>query len=629
MITNLSFRIKLLILLLSVMTGVVLLAAVAFKGLQTQSAAGHQLQLLSAIKSNVDTLALSMLESSEQLRYVSDASYPAFTRLLTGHRQQFVAQLQVDIRRLPDLSDRVMLQVTEELLMRYFDTLEQVSAQQQAAGFDIQSGQRGAVLRAGDTVMEKISFLSMVQKAFLSVRDAERQYLFDASAEHEAQFEQQYEAFLEPFSALGGLEEMFGEHTDAYRAEVERFTQISGELEIRHGEYLQAKQAFSQQHAQISERLTEAVARAQEAAQRSSGQAGATLLLVALVVAFGTLLMLLLIGRSVKSTLAATIRDLGRVKEGDLTVRLAVNSQRNDEFDALCRSVNEMSSGLGLVIGDVIRIGADVDRRVADLNGELDNIADSNRSLSQQTNSLAASTEEISATISGISDTTAQLSGQSRETLNASSSGADVLLRLLDNLTESNRMVDQTGQQLNALGQLSQDIDKVIGMINDLANQTNLLALNAAIEAARAGDAGRGFSVVADEVRSLAEKTVDATSRITEIVSAIQHSTGSTIQLMNSSQEKLQASEQLGGQAERAIREIESHAETSFASAAQMAHSVLEVAKTALHMSQEMAFIAQRLRSDTDSIQTIASNTRQIHDMSTDLSRKASGFRVA
>ncbi|WP_151702243.1 methyl-accepting chemotaxis protein [Nitrincola alkalilacustris] len=629
MITNLSFRAKLIILLASVITGFLLLAGVAFNGLQTQATANYQLQQLSGIKSNIDALALSMLETSDHLRQVTDATYPEFTRSLQQSRNTFSAQLLRDAELATETGAVQALQTTSQLLVRYFDALEQVAAVQAQVGFDAGSGQKGQVAASGESVLEQVSFLSVIQQAFLSVRDAERQYIFAASADNLALFQQQYDGFMERVSALGGLEERFGSVIEDYREEVARFTQMHTGLVQVQETLREVRVAFNQNHQQTSALLTSLVSQAQENAQRSSGQAIFTLALVSLIVAVGVIVMLLLIGYSVKRTLSDTISDLGKVRDGDLTVRLAVNNKRNDEFDALCHSVNEMSDGLGAVIGDVVTISAAVDQRVSELNSELDNIAGSNRSLSQQTNSLAASTEEISATISTISDTTAELSGQSRNTFESAKSGMGILRQLLSNLNESNRMVNQTGEQLNALGQLSLDIDNVIGMINDLANQTNLLALNAAIEAARAGDAGRGFSVVADEVRSLAERTVDATSRITDIVNSIQGSTSSTISLMQSSQEKLGAIEQLGSQAEQAMSEIEANASTGSASSAEMAHAVQEVAKTALHMSQEMDFIAQQLRSDTESIETISGNSRRIHEMAADLSHKSSRFRVA
>lgn len=204
--------------------------------------------------------------------------------------------------------------------------------------------------------------------------------------------------------------------------------------------------------------------------------------------------------------------------------------------------------------------------------------------------------------------------------------GSDTIKGALLNLGKTIDVVNDTGRQLNELGQLSKDIDNVIAMINDLANQTNLLALNAAIEAARAGEAGRGFSVVADEVRSLAEKTVDATAKITDIVGTIQVSTQSAIDTMSSGQENLRSIEEFSEKAELAIREIEQNAQTSSQSSSDMARSVQEVAKTAVHMSEEMDRIAQQLQRDSGDIDSIEGNTRHIHDQVSALDDKTRVF---
>ena len=381
-----------------------------------------------------------------------------------------------------------------------------------------------------------------------------------------------------------GLEERFGEGVNKYFTSMESFENENQQLKELQSNFMDVKANFGQTRLIAVEYMQKAVLEARQQASASSQQASISLIIVSIVVAIIAALMMMGIGSSVNKTLNQIIKDLGKVKGGDLTARLHVNNKRNDEFDSLCSSVNEMTNGLGSVIGEVVSTTQGVNDMVSQLNTSVTNIAQSNRSVSEQTNSLAAATEEISTTISSISTTTEDLSSQSQNTYESAKVGAETIKSALSNLSSTISIVNKTSKQLNELGQLSKDIDNVIGMINDLANQTNLLALNAAIEAARAGEAGRGFS------------------------------------------ESLHAIETFSEKAELAIREIEQNAQTSSASSIDMARSIQEVAKTAVHMSEEMDKIAQQLQRDNSYINSIEGNTRDIHNQVSSLDKKTSVF---
>lgn len=625
MLANLSFRAKLSILLICGILGFVIVTFVALSGMNAQTSASERFEVMSKVQNDLSSLVISNMSLYQKLDRLSDESYDAFVSELNSNQENFSSLIQKDLEAVDQPEIEAALSNINTLLEQYSSTLLQLVSINQTLGFTANSGLKSEIGALGEEVVEKVSFLSLVKQEFLPVREAEKNFLFEPTADNKALFEERYNKFYQRVVNFG-LEERFADVIKAYYEKVKEYDVVVANLLTTQDSFDSLRKSYNLATNDTQQLLKQAVTNARQQAANQSQQASVSVIVVSVIVAIIAGLMMMWIGRSVNTTLSQIMRDLGKVKGGDLTARLSINHKRNDEFDALCGSVNEMTTGLGSVIGDVVLTTNDVSNMVGQLNSAVVNIADSNRSVSEQTNSLAAATEQISTTISSISHTTEELSEQSKNTYESARVGADTIKGALSNLGQTIEVVNQTGRQLNELGQLSKDIDNVIGMINDLANQTNLLALNAAIEAARAGEAGRGFSVVADEVRSLAEKTVDATAKITDIVGTIQTSTQSAISTMSSGQENLRSIEEYSEKAELAIREIEQNARTSSASSVDMARSIQEVAKTAVHMSEEMDRIAQQLQRDSSDIGSIEGNTRHIHDQVSSLEKKTSVF---
>ena len=625
MLANISFRTKLLYLLLTSILGCLIVTAVSLQGLKTQESSSEKFEQLTSVDKNLSSLVLALMDEYESLSAINDQTYSGFMEQMHTNYQESVNILSSDIQLIDDTETQKNLQNITEALNQYHDALTLVINQRQKVGFSSSSGLKAEVTTLGESTLSLVSFLSLIKQEFLPVREAENIFIFEPSAENKQIFMERYEKFHERVSTFGLLEQ-FGADLDTYFSSITNFDKESQKLNDLQSSFLSVREAFNATRKDTVDYMQNVVKQAREEAKASATQARFGLIVVSAIVAILSALMVVGIGRNVKNTLSQIITDLIKVKDGDLTARLHVNHKRNDEFDSLCRSVNEMTTGLRSVIGEVVDTTQGVNNMVTELNTSVTNIAHSNRSVSEQTNSLATATEEISTTISSISNTTEDLSKQSQNTYESAKVGSETIKGALSNLSSTIDVVNTTSKQLNELGQLSKDIDSVISMINDLANQTNLLALNAAIEAARAGEAGRGFSVVADEVRSLAEKTVDATAKITDIVSTIQSSTQAAIKTMHNGQESLHAIEEFSEKAESAIREIELNAQTSSSSSIDMARSIQEVAKTAIHMSEEMDKIAQQLQRDNNYINSIEGNTSDIHSQVANLDKKTSLF---
>ena len=627
MLNNLSFRAKLMLLLACAIVGFTLVTWVAIQGMNAQQEANRQLRLYGDIGSGVDKISLGILEAADQLRSLNEENFADYQAMLSGRKNEDLEILEKDIHLVNQPELQQALQDSKDKLSAYADSLLMIAENLNITGFDNQSGLKGEITRLGDEISTSIERLSLLKKEFINARKFEAVYLSEPSEVVLQDFQKSFARFESKVDNFG-FNDSIGPVAKQYYEALMGYGPAFSALQQAEAQFDENKLSFAQAQFQLAELIAQFVKEAEVASDQQSQQSLITLLIVSIGVSIVSILLMLSIGRSARNTLMKVISDLTKVKEGDMTAQASINHKRNDEFDALSQSLNEMTGGLGGVLTEVVNTTSNVSTMIDELNGAITNIADNNRSVTDRTKSLAVATDDISSRITHLSSTTDELREHSSETYESAKAGAKTIRVVLDNLNGTVEAVNLTGKQLDELGRLSSDIDNVIGMINDLANQTNLLALNAAIEAARAGEAGRGFSVVADEVRSLAEKTVDATSKITDIVGTIQNSTQTAISTMEQGQERLRVIEQNGGEAEEAIRVIENNAQTSSQASDNMAAAIQDVASTAVQMSSEMEQIAHQLSDDSHSIELIVNSAQQIHGLANTLADKTRVFTL-
>jgi len=206
--------------------------------------------------------------------------------------------------------------------------------------------------------------------------------------------------------------------------------------------------------------------------------------------------------------------------EGDLTVTIPVTS--SDEIGVLAASVNALVAKLREIITDLYGHAGHVAITSCRTMAGIEKLAVSIFEQKELAASVAVASEEMSATLNDVAHTTAKASAHSRQVDNSAREGQSVVGETVESIDQIRVGVEQTLGVMNRLQTSSAQIGEIIGLIEDVADQTNLLALNAAIEAARAGEAGRGFAVVADEVKNLSSKTSSSTQQIGTIIKTIQ-----------------------------------------------------------------------------------------------------------
>jgi methyl-accepting chemotaxis protein len=261
-----------------------------------------------------------------------------------------------------------------------------------------------------------------------------------------------------------------------------------------------------------------------------------TLLIIATVL---TLLFAWLLTNSITRPIASALSAAEGIAEGDLTRTIAVDG--TDEAGRLLAAMLKMQAKLRDTLQRISGSATQLASAAEELNAVTDESA---RGLSQQNNEIeqaATAVNQMTSAVEEVARNAVSTSEASKNATTSASDGRDLVQETVSAIERMSNDVQSTSTLIGNLADESRDIGKVLDVIRGLADQTNLLALNAAIEAARAGEAGRGFAVVADEVRALAHRTQQSTSEIERMIGSIQGGTEQAVNSMRSSTERAES----------------------------------------------------------------------------------------
>ncbi|HEV3038376.1 MAG TPA: methyl-accepting chemotaxis protein [Candidatus Angelobacter sp.] len=329
---------------------------------------------------------------------------------------------------------------------------------------------------------------------------------------------------------------------------------------------------------------------------------------------------------SLQKSVTEFLTIVSQIARGDLTLRGRVT---NDALGNVVDSVNYMLDNFAKVLERVRKAAIDVQSSANEILIASEEMSSGAIQQDQEITNTSSAVEELTVSMKQVSNNAEASAEAARRALDAAEQGNRSVHDTLEGMQRIRSSVQATAKRIKALGDRSLEISEIVNVINDITEQTNLLALNAAIEAARAGEAGRGFAVVADEVRKLAEHSRNATKDIAALIKAIQAETNDAVVVMEEGTKEVEIGAKLADQAGKALEAISNVVRQSAELVQEISLASKQQVRGTEGVANAMQIISNITRQTSQGARQTARTVEQLVHMSEQLNEALSQFRIS